>query len=172
MKKLITILAITSLFSFQAFALTSEGCNDPSSTCQAFELDADAFVLSDFIVHIAKNLSIGKVRAGESIQVNFDTEGNRGKSYGFIDVLGELVTSYTISCDKNSSSITFVGGASTALQSCVLKNVITDNQGSSLNAEAISYMYNSYHLYIDLNVPSDAQAGEASGVIHIELAYE
>lgn len=72
MKKLITILAITSLFSFQAFAqesLSSGACNTPDSTCQAFELGINGEILKDFSVSVTKEPSFGKVRRGEYVEV-------------------------------------------------------------------------------------------------------
>ena len=176
MKKLITILAITSLFSFQAFAqLASDACGIDLPTCQSFQLGSEAYVLHDFSVLEVKAISIGKVRPGETVEVDFLTDGHRGKSTGEITVVAEVETSYTISCNASLSTISFQGDVSTALTSCELQNQITDDQASSISGEVVNDAaggMNFYNIYLALNVPSGAQAGDASGSVHLELAYE
>ena len=174
MKKLITILAITSLFSFQAFALTSEACNDPSSTCQAFQLGSEAQVLKDFSVYVMVAPSLGKVRRGEQINV-VEGSTHRGKRTGMIQVTGEEeATLFTIECDPLSSDINYQGGVSSTLSACNLISWTTAAEGSSLSAEMmdLEWGFNYYFIEFQASVPAGAQDGDVTGSIHIEIAYE
>lgn len=176
MKKLITILMFTMFASVQGFAqeLDSGACNVEDPTCQSFQLEADAYVLRDFTVTPDNNLSLGKVRRGEQVEVNMNTDGHRGKVAGMILVEGDLDTSFTIKCIADSSVIIFQGSVSKALDRCeVSANNVEYN--TQLNGQLIpneGMGSKSFYLDVMINVPIDAQDGDVSGSAHIELSYE
>ena len=174
MKKLITILAITSLFSFQAFAqLASDACDIDLPTCQAFEVPVDGEVLQDFTMEEIGVLSLGKVRRGEQIDV---VEGNthRGKATGFVTLHGALNTAYKISCVASSSIIEYSDGATQALDTCTLQNDTADGSFAALieNEEISSEAGNTYEVAASILVDENAADGAATGVVHLEVAYE
>ena len=169
MKKLITILAITSLFSFQAFALTSEACGIDLPTCQSFQLGSEAQVLQDFSVYVTMEPSLGKVRRGETINVDADTHGHRGKSIGELHVYGDWLAAFTITCYPLLSNINYQGGVSSTLSTCNLLGHF--DQGPSLSAQWID-SFNRYNIEFQASVPAGAQDGDVTGSIHIEIAYE
>lgn len=176
MKKLITILAITSLFSFQAFAqqLASSDCNTPDSTCQAFEVQVDGEVLEDFVMTQNQVLSLGKVRRGELINV-VEGDYHRGKSTGYVTLQGALNTNYTISCSAADSIITYSDGLTTqALDSCAIQNDdLVGDFLASHSEESIQFAGGViYEIAASIQIDENAPDGGATGVVHLEVAYE
>lgn len=175
MKKLITFLMFTTLTISQSFAqpLQSGACDVEDPTCQAFEVPIEGEVLQDFVMTQNTALSLGKVRRGEQIDV-VEGDNHRGKQTGFVTLQGALNQAYTITCIPASSVITYSDETTQTLDACTIQDSdLGGNFAASHAGESISDAGGKlYEVAASILIKSDAPNGDATGSVHLEVAYE